>query len=499
MKKVIIFLTVFFFSSIDNYAQLEDLTEPINNYGGITDFSKSALIDSSELDSSITYLMNLYHIPGLAALITTINNGIIWKRNYGSANIALNQPVEDSTIFKIASISKTFVATAIMQFWEADSFNLDDNINDYLEEFQVHIPNYENDTITFRMLLTHTSSIKDNSFLYNALIVHGDSPIPLDSFLINYFTPGGIYYDSTANFITQPPGMIFEYSNMGVCVLAYLVEKFSGISFDQYCHENIFEPLEMYKTSWFLTGMDTTTIARPYFWNGFQNIPYFHSGSPHYPAGQLRTNKIELEHYLAAYMNWGRYKGTTLLDSSTVDLMLTDQLGYLANSGYQGLIWIKSADFNGRWPWGHTGGILGGATGMFFKQEEGWGIICFMNSSSGSAVLLNILNLLADHAQDVIGGIENKSNPVTHFYLEQNYPNPFNPTTVISWQVAVGTHQTLIVYDLLGREIATLVDEYKSAGRYQAEFDAAALPAGIYFFQLKAGHYVDTKKMILIK
>jgi CubicO group peptidase (beta-lactamase class C family) len=103
--------------------------------------------------------MNAYHIPGVAALITTRDDGIIWKLNYGYANVSLQQPIEDSTLFIIASISKTIVATAIMQFWEADSFDLDDNINDYLDDFQVSNPNHPNDTITFRMLLNHTSSI----------------------------------------------------------------------------------------------------------------------------------------------------------------------------------------------------------------------------------------------------------------------------------------------------------------------------------------------------
>jgi photosystem II stability/assembly factor-like uncharacterized protein len=85
------------------------------------------------------------------------------------------------------------------------------------------------------------------------------------------------------------------------------------------------------------------------------------------------------------------------------------------------------------------------------------------------------------------------------FSLEQNYPNPFNPSTKISWQSPVGSWQILKIYDVLGNEVATLVDEYKPAGKYEVEWDASNHPSGIYFYQLKAGGFVSTKKMILIK
>jgi hypothetical protein len=85
------------------------------------------------------------------------------------------------------------------------------------------------------------------------------------------------------------------------------------------------------------------------------------------------------------------------------------------------------------------------------------------------------------------------------YNLAQNYPNPFNPSTTISWQLPVGSHQTLKVYDVLGNEVATLVDKFKEAGRYEITFDASDLSSGIYFYRLQAGDYVQTRKMILLK
>ncbi|RKY90817.1 MAG: hypothetical protein DRQ01_08620 [Ignavibacteriae bacterium] len=85
------------------------------------------------------------------------------------------------------------------------------------------------------------------------------------------------------------------------------------------------------------------------------------------------------------------------------------------------------------------------------------------------------------------------------FQLFQNYPNPFNPTTSI--QFTVGSWQNIIlkIYDVLGNEVATLVKEEKPVGNYEVKFNAAKLSSGIYFYQLRAGNYVETKKMLLLK
>ncbi len=87
----------------------------------------------------------------------------------------------------------------------------------------------------------------------------------------------------------------------------------------------------------------------------------------------------------------------------------------------------------------------------------------------------------------------------TQFSLEQNYPNPFNPVTTISWQSPVSSHQVLKVFDVLGNEVATIVDEFREAGRHEATFDGSGLAGGIYFYELKSGSYIQSKKMILIK
>ncbi len=95
--------------------------------------------------------------------------------------------------------------------------------------------------------------------------------------------------------------------------------------------------------------------------------------------------------------------------------------------------------------------------------------------------------------------IEVDINGVKKYELTQNYPNPFNPTTSIQYAISSKQFVTLKIYNLLGREVATLVNENKEAGNYMVNFDASILPSGVYIYKLQAGDFVQTKKMILLK
>jgi hypothetical protein len=103
----------------------------------------------------------------------------------------------------------------------------------------------------------------------------------------------------------------------------------------------------------------------------------------------------------------------------------------------------------------------------------------------------------------LITTVDDNSTDHSNFILEQNYPNPFNPTTIISWQSPVGSWQTLKIYDVLGNEVATLVDEYKPAGRHEIEFNSSSIKhlpsSGVYFYQLKTDSKVENRKMLLLK
>jgi len=346
-------------------------------------------IQTTPVDLFIENMMDIYPIPGLAACVVK-DGEIIWTGSYGWAYID-DVEVTDETIFSLASISKTVVGTALMQLSEDYIIQLDNDINDYIP-FWVRNPNHPNLAITPRMLLAHTSSIRGWQVVQ--YIGPGDSPIPLGYFLENYLVPGGQYY-SNSNFYSFAPGERYEYCGVANSLAAYLVEAVVD-SFPIHCQEQIFQPLEMNETGWFLEDFeDTMDIAMPYDWNGYNYIQYGHYGQPYYPAAQLRSSTLQMARFLIAIMQGGEIDGVRILESLTVELMTTVQNpgipGY-GHPGESGLGWFNIQLFD-RTLWGHLGRWWGTTTGMFYSSEENIGVIVFTNEDA-------IGNGNADHFPD---------------------------------------------------------------------------------------------------
>ena len=125
--------------------------------------------------------------------------------------------------------------------------------------------------------------------------------------------------------------------------------------------------------------------------------------------------------------------------------------------------------------------------------------ISHLNAISLVKYYCQIAQEFYDAAYPPLVSVDDDRTLPSKFSLSQNYPNPFNPNTKISWQTPVGSWQTLKIYDVLGNEVSTLVDEYKPAGTYEVTWYAESLPSGVYFYQLKTENYIETKKMILLK
>ncbi|RPI13102.1 MAG: T9SS C-terminal target domain-containing protein [Ignavibacteriae bacterium] len=125
--------------------------------------------------------------------------------------------------------------------------------------------------------------------------------------------------------------------------------------------------------------------------------------------------------------------------------------------------------------------------------------------TSGKAVHARIMgsggiayNIFIDTNDTQVGVINNNNTPY-EYNLSQNYPNPFNPKTIINYQLAMSNYVRLIIYDVMGREAAVLVNQKQNAGTYEIEWDASNYPSGVYFYKIESGKFTDTKKMILIK
>lgn len=490
--------TLFFFLLVTQIclAQLQlNRSESHSEYPSINLFNSSV-----DIDSFITATMDTFHIPGLSACIVR-DGEIIWKDAYGYADIDNNRQVTDSTLFKLASVSKPFTGTALMQLWENGLFDLDEDINNHLP-ISVRNPYHPDDPITFRMLLTHTSSIVDNWSILTPLITWGgDSPIPLDSFLTNYLVPGGVYY-TDENFSNSAPLTSWHYSNVGATLIGYLVETISNMPFAQYCQDSVFIPLGMNEASWFLSNLDTNHIALPYYFSEGSYHSYGHYGMVWYPAGQLRTSAVQVARLLIAFMRKGQIDGIRILDSTTVDLMTTVQFPNLNDE--LALFWFivprTVPDFGTYNFCGHGGSSYGVRTVMDYTLDayKHVGVVVLTNGRSDAGRDI-IRETLYSFSTTIPADIAGDLTTPGQYYLSNNYPNPFNPSTTIKYQIPELSYITLKVYDVLGNEIATLVDEEKTTGGYEVRFDSKGLSSGVYFYKLQAGEFVSTKKMILLK
>lgn len=335
----------------------------------------SALLSDPDLSEFITERMGAARVPGLSAAI--IRDGEVQAVGaWGLANVEEDRPVDTDTLFNLASVSKTFIAVAVMMAVEDGALDLDEDVSTWLP-FDVEHP-YSSKAITLRMLMTHTSGISDNWDVLEDLYVEGDSPIGLGEFLEGYLVRGGEYYDPDWNFDADP-GEAADYSNVGASLAAYVVEAATGTPFDTYCERHIFAPLGMDDAGWHLSDLDTDQIAMPYGWVGGAWEPYGFYGYPDYPDGNLRTTAPQLGRFLAAITAGGTLDGERLLKASSVASLLTSQVPDLED--LQGLMWY-GWQLGDDEVWGHNGGDDGVATEILFRPTDGAGVVLLMNGDA---------------------------------------------------------------------------------------------------------------------
>ena len=321
-----------------------------------------------ELDQLIIAEMQKEGIPSLVACIVK-NDSIVWRNTYGYHDMENDIAPTEETIYLLASISKTFTALAIMQLYERDQLDLDEDINEYLS-FEVRNPHFPDIPITTRMLLTHTSSLawptneEDPNFNDT---YPGDTAPPLSSWMENYITPEG------DNFLpdtwhAREPGSNYQYTNIGAAMLGLIVESISERDFSDYCQEHIFQPLEMVDSGFKLRDVDTTMLARLYH----EGDPIIQYSVPHYPASMVRSTLSELTHYLTAIMNGGKYESNRILNETTLEEMLTMKIPE-ADIAF---IWQF---FDNSWI-GHLGGYWGVSSSLDINREQKVGVILLTNT-----------------------------------------------------------------------------------------------------------------------
>ncbi len=352
------------------------------NYSGQ---SQPSLVD---IDEFIELQMATLNKPGLSACIIK-NDSVVWRGNYGYANLENSIPVNKDKLFTTGSISKSVTATSIMILWENNLIELDEDVNGFLP-FQINNWYQGNDSISPRMLMTHTSSILDVNL--TDYITIGDPEISLAYCLENYLSTGGDYY-SYLNFSNILPGTTFQYTNFGAGLNGYLAEVLLNVPFNEFVADSLLTPLQMDESGWLLSEIDTNNLATGYIYEGGTFVPYTNWGFLAYPAATLRTSSEELAHYLIMLMNGGNYLGNQILEEATVDTICTS---YVSSSVYEvglGILQTTLSCANEeQLIWGHKGGGLQGiANEMQFCPEENIGIIYMSNSVGYSAPIVQRL------------------------------------------------------------------------------------------------------------
>ena len=346
------------------------------------------------LDAEILNEMSTRNFPGASTIIVK-NGEIVWVESYGFADIANSLPVEDTTVFLLASVSKLFTGTAVMQLHESEIIDLDADINNYLP-WSVDVPNFANDFITARQLMTHTASIKDNWGVMGSYYGYPDPTISLSSCMENYFQNAGTNYNASDNFLNTAPGSTYKYSNMGSALNGYLVEASTGIPFDNYCDNNLFDKLCMVNTAWHFSDFNPNQVATPHnFQNGNYNA-IDHYGFADYPNGQLRSTVMDIGNYMIAFLNGGTLGNNSILSSASVNEMLSSQIPTI--NSVTGLNWKKTLLYHSggeMMVWGHSGAEQGVSTYLYIDPQNDIGI-CLLTNGNGDG--LYICDDLYDHA-----------------------------------------------------------------------------------------------------
>jgi CubicO group peptidase (beta-lactamase class C family) len=315
-------------------------------------------------------------VPGLSAGIIA-DGRLVCASAAGHADLERDMIATPDTVFAWASVSKTVTAAALMMLFEEGRLALDDDVSAYLP-FSVRNPECDSDPITFRHLLTHTSSIVDAEDTYDAAYTIGDSPVALGDFLQGYLDPAGDAYDRTENFSEDCPGDYAEYSNIALALVGYLVEQISGTPFDRFCTERIFAPLGMANTSFRLADLDRDRVAMPYERDGITFTAHGHVGLATYPDGGLRAPVPELARFLAMFAAGGAHERGRLLGEPTVAEM--SRVQYPDVDDVQGLVWFYTDLFGGALL-GHDGEDPGTASYMFFDPADGAGVLLAANGT----------------------------------------------------------------------------------------------------------------------
>lgn len=385
-----------------------------------TDFTRAEKVKATaaEVEGIFKQFMESRHLPGLVYGVV-LDGNLIYSGGFGYANLEQQIPAHAKSLFRIASMSKSFTALAILQLRDAGKLNLDDPASKYLPEMKkLKYLTTDAPEITIRHLLTHGAGFpEDNPW--------GDRQLADSDDELKRFIENGVSFSNV-------PGVAFEYSNLGFALLGQIVQKVSGMEFQQYTTANIFKPLGMNATVWDYEKAEQKNLALGYNWieESHVNIPLEHHGS--YGAmGGLITSIEDFTKYVAMHLSaWpprsdeetGPLKRSSLremhhpwrFDALMANYRYPNGRECPSASAYgYGLRWVRDCD--GKVYLGHSGGLPGFGSNWTMMPDYGLAVMSFDNITYGGTSTINtaVLDTII-----TLAGLKPRTLPVSDI-LEQ--------------------------------------------------------------------------------
>ena len=348
---------------------------------------------SPDLDTFIRNEMRTANIPGLAAGYAR-DGAVRFAQGYGMADIAQRKAVTANTMFHIASVTKTLTATMMMRLAERGKLTLDEPISRHLD-FPVVNPRFRDTPITFRQLLTHTSSISDARYYEIDFREQGrDAELTLPDLLKQYLAPGGINYSDATCYSAARPGAAWGYCNVAYGLLGHLGSRIGGMDMRELSRKEIFVPLAMDHTSWTIKDTPQLHSAVPYELVDGALVAVQPVGFPDWPAGMLRSSIGDFMKFVAASANGGRSGGVDLLGTAAMAQMLEMKTpaGLPAWLSGQGLGWMESPLAGQARP-NHWGGDPGVFTAVYLAPAARSGVAIFTNVGASAETKTAVKNI----------------------------------------------------------------------------------------------------------
>lgn len=325
----------------------------------------------AELQQQIEKILKDSHTPGVSLAIVRMD-GPEWVAGLGTADVAANKPNTPDTLFRIGSTSKAFTGLAILKLVNEGKLSLDDPVRKVAPEVAFENQWEATDPVRVVDLLEHTTGWDDMHLKEYAM---NDPALSLKD---------ALEYGKGSRVSRWRPGTRMSYCNSGPAVAAFIVEKISGKTIEQYVSENFFVPV----------GMNTATYMQPapnvpattlYHADGKTPFPYWHV--MYRPAGSINASAKDMAAYLSFYLHRGNVNGVEVMPAASIDRMEVPVRVWSAREGTKGGYGIYNYEGvrKGYIYHGHNGGVEGGLTNMAYMPENGVGFFFSINSGNDEA------------------------------------------------------------------------------------------------------------------